>query len=401
MRGESWRRSAVALGVATATALATLALGAAMAPAQDGKAKNESKKAARGKGLRKDRKGGLGVPEPPAKALGKGERAVADPLGRAGADDLPLWPYWFKFRLLAADRAPLDAVYYPSRVEFNAPVMLMVHDKAGSAREFEEPIDELKGKGIAEHFQAQGYAVLVVDFRSSPPPDPRAVRRGPAPKVWRGRPDDIQVAYRFLLDRHNRGELNLEKFGVLAVGEGANLAADWAASPGAVAANDLVLSDLAAMAFVSPLGEVAGTLKLSQSIPVIAPRVDLLLLAGESDRESFRAVKGVQPIVERRRTSQVSYAPTNLHGDRYLRFVPRATTTLVKFFDGTIRARAGAEEWEPRYNLDPVSYTDAQAITPADRQAAGADANANPKAERKAPARAPEPDAPASKKGRR
>ena len=37
--------------------------------------------------------------------------------------------------------------------------------------------------------------------------------------------DDLQAAYQFLVDRHNRGKLNLAKFGVLALGEGANLAA--------------------------------------------------------------------------------------------------------------------------------------------------------------------------------
>jgi len=75
--------------------------------------------------------------------------------------------------------------------------------------------------GVAEHLQGQGYAVLAVNLRGQG----ANVRKAPTPQDWRLMIDDLQAAYQFLVDRHNRGKLNLSKFGVLALGEGANLAA--------------------------------------------------------------------------------------------------------------------------------------------------------------------------------
>ena len=44
--------------------------------------------------------------------------------------------------------------------------------------------------------------------------------------------EDLQAGYVFLLDRHNRGDFNVAKLGVIALGEGANLAAPGPTSPG-------------------------------------------------------------------------------------------------------------------------------------------------------------------------
>ena len=63
---------------------------------------------------------------------------------------------------------------------------------------------------------------------------------------------DLQSAYLFLLDRHNRGELNLAKLGVVALGDGANLAAAWAYQPGAAITSEGRPSDLSALALRAP-----------------------------------------------------------------------------------------------------------------------------------------------------
>ena len=64
--------------------------------------------------------------------------------------------------------------------------------------------------------------------------------------------EDLQAAYYFLVDRHNRGDLNLAKLGVVALGDGANLAAAWAYQPGAAITTDGRPSDLSALAMISP-----------------------------------------------------------------------------------------------------------------------------------------------------
>ena len=70
--------------------------------------------------------------------------------------------------------------------------------------------------------------------------------------------EDLQAAYVFLLDRHNRGDFNLAKLGVIALGEGANLAVAWAYQPGAAVSTEGRASDLNALVLLSPFPEGSG-----------------------------------------------------------------------------------------------------------------------------------------------
>ena len=106
---------------------------------------------------------------------------------------------------------------------------------------------------------------------------------------------DLQAAYLFLLDRHNRGELNLNKLGVVAVGEGANLAAAWAATPGAAVSTEGRNSDLAALVLVSPTA-IEGREGLESVLTTLAPRVPLLLMVGERDTDLQRLGQGRPPL---------------------------------------------------------------------------------------------------------
>ena len=360
---KAWLR----VPAAAIVALATLGLGLAASLAQDGPREGNSKtnsgKSSKSKTNKKtDRKGGLGVPAAPnAKDI---RRKADDPFARgavagagagAPAPAMPVWPYGIRFQLEAADRALLDAVYYvPKPADYGAaPVLLLVHDRGSQPREFEEPIDDLKGLTLAEHFQRQGYAVLIVDLRAVV----YNARREPVGKESRGKIEDLQTIYMFMLDRHNRGDFNLSKFGVLAIGEGANLAANWASTPFAAVSSEFKVSDLAALALISPTAKFNGT-ELTRAVPTLAPRLDLFLTSGERDKESFKPVKDLQAVVERRRQSKVAFFPTNLHGGKLVRFMPKVPAAIVKFFDSTIRYRT--EEWEPRYNLSPVRYAGGQ-----------------------------------------
>ncbi len=93
----------------------------------------------------------------------------------------------------------------------------------------EEPIAELKKQGFAEHMQSLGYAVLAVDLRGHGVQRPQTAH-AEGPDV-----DDrltSRAAYQFLVDRQNRGKLNPAKLGASGIGEGANLVAAWANTPG-------------------------------------------------------------------------------------------------------------------------------------------------------------------------
>lgn len=287
----------------------------------------------------------------------KGVRANApDALAKAGAgpggDVLPEWPYHIQIQIQGADGTPLAGTFYPSRLGPAAPVVLLVHETGPgrSSKDFEEPIGDLKGQGLAEHLQEQGYALLLLDLRGHGD-NPR---RELTDREWREMVGDLQAAYQFLIDRHNRREINLAKFGVVGLGDGANLVASWAAIPRAAVAIEGRLSDLGALVLVSPAGEAQG-LRLAPAVATLAPRLPLMLVAGQDDPISIDPVKTAQPIVERQRLSKVALFATRLHGAKLLRFVPKVPDAILRFLESTIKFRT--DEWEPRYNLNPTPYT--------------------------------------------
>ena len=366
MRRPGRARKAGALALATMLAMLTVGVAALAQQGRRGDAEAKAEKPA-AKGKAKAKKGGLRIPG--AVPKGAARKGAADPLvgdaGRPGGRpvEAPIWPFHYKFKLAGEGDTLMDASYYPSRLGADAPVVLLVHEKAGIGKDFEEPIDELKGKGLAETLQVQGYATLLVDFRGMG----AAPKGEQAHKDWRGRTADLQAAYQFLVDRHNRAELNLAKLGVVALGEGANLVALWAVTPGGATSSEGRLSDLGALALVSPVAAL-GPLRFESTIAPLAPRVPILILAGERDPASKEPIRAVRVMVERQRFSKVATYPTALHGARLVRFTPQAPGAIVKFLDATLKSRKA--DWEPRYNLTPVPFSDATIVLPEGRKAA-------------------------------
>jgi pimeloyl-ACP methyl ester carboxylesterase len=295
-----------------------------------------------------------GAPLPKEKA----KLDAADPLGKAApAAAGPLAPgtYHFTFRLHAFDGAPLAASYYRSKLGSTAPVVLLIHESGRSRKDFDDPVLELKGQGLSEHLQGLDYAVLSLDLRGQGQNPRHALARGERPRII----EDLQAAYFFLVDRHNRGELNLSKLGVIALGDGANLATAWAFQPGAAVTTEGHPSDLSGLVLISPMPEGFGYL-IRSVMPSLATRIPMLLMAGERDNASKEAIQGVRPLVERGRLNKIELCPSSLHGYKLLRLEPKVTSTLVHFLDSTLKNRAVA--WEPQYNLLPVTFTEIQTV---------------------------------------
>jgi len=370
---RSRRASWTVLGLtAIAVALATLSVATAQVGVPKGK--GGAGKAAKGKVKRRE----------PAK---KGMPIAADPLendAAEGLDKAAAGMVHYRLKIKANDGTSLNLVYYPAypaRLGTNAPVIMMVHEKERSSRDFEEPIAELKGQGFAEHMQSLGYAVLAVDLRGHG----ANARKPLSSQDWKLMVDDLQAAYQFLVDRHNRGKLNLAKLGVLGIGEGANLVAAWANMPGGAVSSEGRTSDLGAMVLISPMADGEGFL-LRQVMSALAPRIPQLLLVGERDAISADPVRAVRPIVERPaaglKLNRVELFDTSLHGYKLLWLEPKLTSSIPKFLEGTIKLKATAT-WEPRYNLTPVPYDSIQLVRSAKGKEA-AEKEKEPKAEEKA-----------------
>jgi hypothetical protein len=171
--------------------------------------------------------------------------------------------------------------------------------------------------------------------------------------------EDVQAGYFFLVDRHNRGDLNLAKLGVVGLGDGANLVASWAFQPGAAVTAEGHPSDLSALVLLSPNPDGFGYV-LGHLVASLAPRVPLMLLAGERDNPSKDAIQSVRQIVQRARLNKVELFPSSLHGYKLLRLEPKVVSTLSHFLETTLKNRPA--EWEPQYNLTPVTFGDPQVV---------------------------------------
>jgi hypothetical protein len=346
------------------TALATIGAALAQEPAE--KKDEPAKKAAKAKAKRK---GGLlagGAIAP------KGAAAKGDPLGKAQAKDAPpRWPYHVRFKLTSSDGLTQNATYYPSRGGDSAPVLLLVHQggPGHSARDFEEPIEAFDGKTLAERLQELDYAVLIPELRlpaaaaagANPDAKPKdKAPRGAAERELATLAADLRAAYLFLIDRHNLRELNVAKLGVLGLGDGATVSAAWAAAayPNGPIASPGRISDVGALVLVSPAAE-SGNLKLSAALTTLAPRVPILVVAGDRDAE---VAKSAEPLLQRPRlASKVARFESRLQADRLLRFEPKAVEAITKFLEDPVKFRANSD-WEPRYLLTPVAYSDVENI---------------------------------------
>jgi pimeloyl-ACP methyl ester carboxylesterase len=333
----SWLTASVAGLVTVAVVLL-----ATVSPAQDAPAKG---KAARARA---------------AKVAKKAPPNAADPIAAKNKEqeiprDAPIGSYHYRLKLHAFDDTSLASLYYPGKLDTNTPAVLLIHEKDRSSRDFEDSITDLKGLGLAEHLQSIGYAVLAIDLRGYG----ENARRAGGDREWREMGYDLQAAYQFLLDRHNRGELNLSKLGVVGMGEGANLAAYWAYLPGGAVSSEGRATDLAAMALISPMPEGEG-MAFPRLITTLAPRIPVLLTTGERDASSHETVRRVRAGIERTRQNKVILYPSSLHGYKLLRLEPKAALDVAKFLEGTIKLKAA--DWEPRYNVTPVTYTDIQVV---------------------------------------
>jgi hypothetical protein len=264
--------------------------------------------------------------------LKKARPEAADPLAKAAT--LPVRPalgtFHYTLRLRSFDGAPLAATYYPSKMGMTAPVVMLIHETGRSRKDFEDAVFsmDLRGQGQNARGQRHDTQQLV---------------------------EDLQAGYFFLVDRHNRGDLNLGKLGVIALGDGANLVASWAFQPGAAVTTDGRPSDLSALVLISPKPEGAGYV-FGHVLASLAPRVPMFLMAGDRDGPSKDAVQSVQQILQRTRLNKVELFPTSLHGYKFLRLEPKVTAAVFQFLDSTIKNRP--VEWEPQYNLTPVTFSD-------------------------------------------
>ncbi len=241
-------------------------------------------------------------------------------------------------------------------------MVLLIHERERSSKDFEESIAELKKTSFAEELQKQGYAVLALDYRGHGASTPR---RTLGRSEWPNVVNDLQAAYYCLVDRHNRDELNLAKLGVVALGEGANVAATWAALGGAVSSEGRA-SDLGALVLVSPMVDAQ-----SQGVPA-KPADHRPGRQGPARPPRRRARRRL--VRPGRRRAGLGQGHRQAVPGQQGRDLPLGTPRLqappvraqhdrrrsIQFLEGTIKSKG--DEWEGRYLFTPVTYSDVKII---------------------------------------
>src|SRR5947209_5851378 len=162
---------------ASMIALTALVVGAVAAqdnpPAGKGAAPGPGAAPANPKG-KTSRKGAL--LKAPGREPAKGVRKAGNPLAApaepgAAAANAPGRPlpapgtFRYRFKFAVGSNEPLAASYYPSKLGDTSSVVLLVHERERSSKDFEDSIDDLKKYTLAETLQNQGYAIRAIDVR--------------------------------------------------------------------------------------------------------------------------------------------------------------------------------------------------------------------------------------------
>jgi pimeloyl-ACP methyl ester carboxylesterase len=268
--------------------------------------------------------------------------------------------------LRTRDGLQLKATFYPGTLQEKSVPVLMLHDFKSSGAAFQP---------LALALQEQGHAVLVPDLRGHGSstrfihPITGAVaelqaanmRKADFLRIVRF---DIEALRRFLLERNNEGQVNLNKLCLIGAEMGAmaalNWAAiDWSAPPLPVGKQG---QDVKGLVLISPQWSYEGIpVKAALDQPGVRSRVSVLLIAGQRGTGATRDAQRIHDILARFRPDRENTPnqdlylltrDTSLQGTQMLSAPDlNLTTPIVQF----IKLRVAEQEfpWSERPVLRP------------------------------------------------
>ncbi len=192
--------------------------------------------------------------------------------------------------LLTKDGVQIRATFFPSTLGKEAVPVILLHGWKGSRRDFAR---------LAPVLQAAGHAVLAPDLRGHGDSTQRmaggttatiTVDRMPPAEVARMVQFDLETCKAFLKQKHNAGELNIEKLSIIGIDTGATVALDWARLdwswpiyPGLKQGQDVK-----ALVLISPRWSVPGlSVQAALNHPGVRQQISVYIIVGqESSREA-------------------------------------------------------------------------------------------------------------------
>jgi len=214
-------------------------------------------------------------------ALAWGTAAAAD-----DKNDKPPPPEQITLR--TSDGVTLAATYYPARLGKKSgkdtATVILVHAYKGNRGDFDE---------LALRLQDAGNAVMAPDLRGhGESGGPQGTLRA-ADFAAMAR-QDLEAVKRFLVEKNNAGQLNIERLGLVGVEMGATVAINWAALDWSwpVLATGKQGQDVKALALISPQWSFKG-MRIDDAVahPNIRSDLSVLIVAGRRNSKLLQAAK--------------------------------------------------------------------------------------------------------------
>ncbi len=253
--------------------------------------------------------------------------------------------------LQTKDGLQLEADYYPSykgqdgKGKDVVPI-IMLHGWKGSRADYAKLADDLHGLDIESKGQIfpRGFAVIVPDLRGhggsmkfkvgndTRSIDQSLMKKADFEAMVR---QDMEAVKKFLIEKNNAGELNIEKLCVVGSDMGAWVAMDWAVHDWAVPnlLNVKQGKDVKALVLISPPMNFRGiSVTPALSTPILQTELSILVIAGNKDKKSldeaqriYKKLGALRPkpptdAAEAAKTQDLFFAEikTNLQGTKML-----------------------------------------------------------------------------------
>lgn len=204
------------------------------------------------------------------------------------------------------DGVDLRMVYYPGLHGKESVPVVLLHSFKGSGKDYQRLAERLQSAG--------GHAVFVPDLRG----------HGRSTKGLRGDLDaerfraadfgamvamDLEAIKKFILERNNAGELNVEKLCLVGAEMGAVVAVNWSASDWNWPILPTVKQgrDVKALVLISPEWSFKG-LRANEAIlhPAVSEAISILLVVGAENSRALRDAKRMYTTFEKARGSTLS-----------------------------------------------------------------------------------------------
>jgi pimeloyl-ACP methyl ester carboxylesterase len=298
----------------------------------------------------------LPQPQPPSKTVPKGQPPAAK--GAKGKIEAPK-----DETLVTRDGVSVRATFYPGAAKKESVPIIMVHGAEGQRGDF---------KLLAEFLQQQGHSIIVPDLRGHGESTKAegVTQKLDAEKFNRASYEamvlDVEACKKFLMEKNNAGELNIDQLCVVGAELGAIIAVRWAALDWSVP--DLPAyrqgKDVKALVLLSPLNSFKGiTLREALNNQAVQSQLSIQIIAGAKDKAASEAkrihnsLQAHHPKLDdhdedrlKKQEIFLVQPDTNLSGTKLLAPGLSVPQNIARFIDLRLVSRKSQFPWTERKN---------------------------------------------------